>query len=187
MTKANDAAASRGKRTNSRWSSVRVDRSRTRSGMRTIWLLGIASSIPQRDTADPRCPSRKTRWFGRRSTLQPQGLRCRTRQDDRRHHLGSVSSRTETEAPLRGRDELRAAWESQAETVGLRVEPQEVICLGADKVLADAQMVMRGGAARWTSSPPWSGSFTMPDDLVQKVELFETREEAMAAASAPGP
>jgi len=96
-------------------------------------------------------------------------------------------SRTETEAPLQGKEQILAAWKSQTETVGLRVEPQEVICLGADKVLADAQMVMRGRSSEvdLVASVIWL--FTMPDDLVQKVELFETREEAMAAASAPGP
>jgi ketosteroid isomerase-like protein len=45
---------------------------------------------------------------------------------------------------IHGKKELRAIWESQVETVDIRVEPEKLIPAGDDKVIAPTAMVGRG-------------------------------------------
>lgn len=49
-------------------------------------------------------------------------------------------SRTETQLRHRGKEQIRAAWESQVEMLDVRAEPEEFIAVGTDKVVE---------AARW--------------------------------------
>lgn len=95
-------------------------------------------------------------------------------------------SRTETEV-LRGKEELRVAWESQVEAVDLRAEVEEIVAVGDDKVVTQTRMRMRGRGSEidLVESVTWLAA--MSEGLVQSVWMFEAREEAIAAASAPGP
>ena len=96
-------------------------------------------------------------------------------------------SRSEaTEPVVRGKEELRSVWESQAEAVDIRAEPDEFIPVGSDKVVVPTRMVAHGSssAISLTSNVTWVWSFD-GDGLVFKVQAFETREEALAATEAP--
>ena len=69
-------------------------------------------------------------------------------------------SRTESATPaVRGKQELRAVWESQVEAVDLRGEPDEFIPVGDEKVVVTMRLVARGRGSefRWR---PLSSGFT---------------------------
>ena len=92
-------------------------------------------------------------------------------------------SRTESETPVvRGKEEIRAAWESQVEAVDLKAEIEELIDLG-DKVAAVVQMIARGSESEilLTSTVAWLWSFDS-DGLINRVEVFPSLDEAVAAA-----
>jgi ketosteroid isomerase-like protein len=93
-------------------------------------------------------------------------------------------SRAEAATPaVRGKEELRAVWESQVETVDIRAEPEAFIAVG-DKVIVPVQMVARGSGSEITLSTPVTWMYTLDDDagLVTKVEAFESRDDALRAA-----
>ncbi|HEX2128436.1 MAG TPA: nuclear transport factor 2 family protein [Solirubrobacterales bacterium] len=92
-------------------------------------------------------------------------------------------SRPESETPVvRGKDELRATWESQVETVDLRSEVEELIDVG-EKVVALVRMTAHGSGSEisLTSTVAWLWSFDA-DGLINRVEVFPTLDEAIAAA-----
>jgi ketosteroid isomerase-like protein len=96
-------------------------------------------------------------------------------------------SRAETTTPVvRGKAQLRAAWESQVEALDLRVEPDEFIPVGDDKVVVSMRMVAHGSASEisLTETVTWVWTFGA-DGLGASVEAFETREHALKAVGLP--
>jgi ketosteroid isomerase-like protein len=93
-------------------------------------------------------------------------------------------SRTESQTEwVRGRRELRAVWASQVEAVDLRVEPEEFIAVGADKVIVPVRMIARGSSSevRLEASIAWIYTFD-ESGIATRVEVFESRDEALSAA-----
>ena len=92
-------------------------------------------------------------------------------------------SRTETDTPLvRGKEELRGVWESQVEAVDLRLEPEEFIAVGDDKVIVPSRMVAHGSGSEIALSAAVTWMWTLGEDgLAAKVEVFESRAEALEA------
>jgi ketosteroid isomerase-like protein len=93
-------------------------------------------------------------------------------------------SRTEsTVAVVRGKEELRATWESQVEAVDLRGEPEEFIPVGDHKVVVPMRLVARGSGSEIpvTASVTWLCTIGA-DGLCASVEAFEKREDALKAA-----
>jgi ketosteroid isomerase-like protein len=94
-------------------------------------------------------------------------------------------SRAEASTPaVRGKEELRAVWESQVEALDIRVAPEEFIAVG-DKVIVPVQMVARGTGSEimLTTSVTWV--YVFDDGLVTKVEAFESRDQALGVADRP--
>jgi ketosteroid isomerase-like protein len=96
-------------------------------------------------------------------------------------------SRSEAEDPfVRGKEELRATWESQVESVDLRLEPEEFIAAGDDKVIVPSLMVARGSGSKILLSASVTWVWTIDEDgLASKVEAFERPADALRAAGAP--
>jgi ketosteroid isomerase-like protein len=93
-------------------------------------------------------------------------------------------SRTEAETPVvRGKEELRAVWESQVEAVDIRIEPDEFIPVGDNKVVVPSRMVAHGRTSEMSLTAPvvWVWSIDR-DGLVASVEAFESRDGAFEAA-----
>ena len=92
-------------------------------------------------------------------------------------------SRTEAGDPVvRGKQELRAVWESQVEAVDLRLEPEEFIA-GGDKVIVPCMMIAHGSGSEITLSAAVTWVWTVDENgLAAKVEAFDTRAEALRAA-----
>ncbi len=93
-------------------------------------------------------------------------------------------SRTEAETPVvRGKEELRAVWESQVEAVDIRVEPDEFIPVGENKVVVPMQMVAHGRSSEMSLTATVVWVWTVDGDgLVASVEAFDSRAEALEAA-----
>ena len=93
-------------------------------------------------------------------------------------------SRAEADSPVvRGKEELRAVWESQVEAVDIRLEPEEFIAAGDDKVIVPSRMVARGSGSEIGLSAPVTWVYTIDEDgLVAKVEAFESPAAALEAA-----
>ncbi|HKP89909.1 MAG TPA: GNAT family N-acetyltransferase [Thermoleophilaceae bacterium] len=87
------------------------------------------------------------------------------------------------ESPLlRGRDEIRAAWESQVEALDVRVEPRELIPAGEDHVIVSLRMVGHGRGSDMPVSTAATMMWTFGDDgRWARVRLFDGVEEALAA------
>jgi ketosteroid isomerase-like protein len=96
-------------------------------------------------------------------------------------------SRAETDEPVvRGKDELRAVWESQVQAVDLRIEFEELISAGESKVVAPTRMVARGSGSQITLSAAVTWVVTFDSDgLIASVEAFESRADALEAAVRP--
>jgi ketosteroid isomerase-like protein len=92
-------------------------------------------------------------------------------------------SRAEADSPVvRGKEELRAVWESQVEAVDLRLEPEEFIAVGDDKVIVPSRMVARGSGSKIALSAPVTWVWTIDEEgLAAKVEAFENRAAAAEA------
>jgi ketosteroid isomerase-like protein len=92
-------------------------------------------------------------------------------------------SRTEADSPVvRGKKELRAVWESQVEAVDLRLEPEEFIAAGDDKVIVPSRMVARGSGSEIALSAPVTWVWTIDGEgRAAKVEAFESRAAALEA------
>ena len=93
--------------------------------------------------------------------------------------LSRAESQTEW---VRGRRELRAVWKSQVEAVDLRVEPEEFIAVGADKVIVPVRMIARGSGSeiRLQASIAWMWTFDEAG-IATRVEVFESRDKALTA------
>jgi ketosteroid isomerase-like protein len=92
-------------------------------------------------------------------------------------------SRAEADtAEVRGKEELRAVWESQVEAVDIRLEPEEFIAAG-DKVIVPSRMVARGTGSEIALSAPVTWVWTIDaDGLLASVEAFDSRAGAVKAA-----
>jgi ketosteroid isomerase-like protein len=92
-------------------------------------------------------------------------------------------SRAETDsAVVRGKDELRAVWESQVEAVDLRLEPEEFIAAGDDKVVVPSRMEARGSGSEIALSAPVTWVWTLDEEgLAIKVEAFDSLAAALEA------
>jgi ketosteroid isomerase-like protein len=93
-------------------------------------------------------------------------------------------SRAEAPTPaVRGKAELRAAWESQVEAVDLRGEPEEFIPVGDDKVIVPVRMVALGSGSELSLTASLTWVYTFGDDgLCMSVEAFDRREDAFKSA-----
>ena len=96
-------------------------------------------------------------------------------------------SRTESATPaVRGKQELRAVWESQVEAVDLRGEPDEFIPVGDEKVVVTMRLVARGRGSDIPLATAVIWVHTLDEvGACVKVETFGTRDEALKAARAP--
>jgi ketosteroid isomerase-like protein len=92
-------------------------------------------------------------------------------------------SRAEADsAVVRGKDELRAVWESQVEAVDLRLEPEEFIAAGDDKVVVPSRMEARGRGSEIALSAPVTWVWTLDEEgLAIKVEAFDSLAAALEA------
>jgi ketosteroid isomerase-like protein len=88
-----------------------------------------------------------------------------------------------TASVVRGKEELRATWESQVEAVDLRGEPEAFIPVGDDKVVVPMRMVALGSGSEipLTASVTWLYTFS-EDGLCASVEAFDRHEDALKAA-----
>ena len=84
-------------------------------------------------------------------------------------------SRADTDSPVvRGKDELRAVWESQVEAVDIRLEVEELTAEGSRRVVASTRMVARGSDSEITLSAPVTWVFTLDaSGLIASVEIRE--------------
>jgi ketosteroid isomerase-like protein len=96
-------------------------------------------------------------------------------------------SRSEADDPLvRGKEELRAVWESQVEAVDLRLEAEEFIAAGDEKVIVPAVMVARGSGSEIALSAALTWVWTFDEGgLIARVDAFESRAAACRAAGLP--
>ena len=94
-------------------------------------------------------------------------------------------SQAETDL-LRGKEQIRAAWESQISAVDLRAEPVEFIPVGDDKIVVPMRMVAHGSRSEipLQASVVWVWTFDS-DGLSTRVEAFDSREDALKAAGLP--
>ena len=96
-------------------------------------------------------------------------------------------SRAETDSPVvRGKDELREVWESQVQAVDIRMEAEEVISAGENKVVAPTRMVARGSGSEitLTATVTWVYTFDA-SGLIASVEAFESPVDAFEAIARP--
>ena len=90
----------------------------------------------------------------------------------------------QTETPLlRGKAAIRAAWTSQVENLDLKVEPHELEPVGELGVIVTADLVAHGVGSKIHLTRPivWLWTFN-EEGLGKSIEVFDSREEAMAAA-----
>ncbi len=91
-------------------------------------------------------------------------------------------SRAETDL-LRGRQQIREAFEAQIEAMDLRVEPQAFISVGEDTVIVPTELTTHGSASEMdlTASVTWL--VVMDEEgLVVTARSFDSPEEALEAA-----
>jgi ketosteroid isomerase-like protein len=95
-------------------------------------------------------------------------------------------ARAETSLPLRGKEQVRSAWESQVEAIDLRIEPVEFIPVGDDKVVVQLRLVAHGRSSKLSLTHSVTLVYTSNSDgLAAGVKVFESREDALKAAEAP--
>jgi ketosteroid isomerase-like protein len=95
-------------------------------------------------------------------------------------------ARAETSLPLRGKEQIRAAWESQVEALDLRLETVEFVPVGDDKVVVQARMFAHGRSSELSLTHSVTLALTINSDgLAARVEIFESREDVLKAGGAP--
>ena len=98
----------------------------------------------------------------------------------------SFLSQTQGEV-LGSKEEIRAAWESQVDVLDLRAEPEEYIPVGDDKVVVPIRMVACGRGSEMSLAASIVWVWTLGDDgRGTCVEVFDTRESALAASGLAG-
>jgi|SoiMethySBSTD1v2_1073268.scaffolds.fasta_scaffold1966752_2 ketosteroid isomerase-like protein len=90
---------------------------------------------------------------------------------------------SETETPLlRGKEQVRAAWEAQVVMMDVRVETEELIPVGEHKVVACFRLIAQGHGSGMPLDAPVIWVFTSGDDrLTTSVERYDSRDEALEA------
>jgi ketosteroid isomerase-like protein len=84
---------------------------------------------------------------------------------------------------LRGKAQVKAAWESQVELLDLRVEPREFIAVDANNVVVTAQLVVKGKGSGMPLTRSIALVYTFgTDGLITSVDTHDSREEALEAA-----
>jgi ketosteroid isomerase-like protein len=90
-------------------------------------------------------------------------------------------AQTET-ALLRGRAQVKAAWESQVELLDLRIEPQEFIPVD-DKVVVTGHLSARGKRSEMSLTRAFALVSTFgAAGLVTSIVTYDSRDEALEAA-----
>lgn len=90
-----------------------------------------------------------------------------------------------TEVPLlRGKEEIRAAWESQVETLDLRIDPEEFVPAGDDGVAVPLRLVGHGRGSSMAVSESVTLVWTFDaDGRMRRVESFDSLGDAVDAAA----
>ena len=92
-------------------------------------------------------------------------------------------SRTETDSPVvSGKVELREVWESQVQAVDIRIEVEEIISAGENRVVTPARMVAQGSGSKikLSAAVTWVWTFDA-SGLIASVEAFGSPGEAFEA------
>ena len=96
-------------------------------------------------------------------------------------------SRAETDSPVvSGKVELREVWESQVQAVDIRIEVEEIISAGENRVVMPARMVAQGSGSKikLSAAVTWVWTFDA-SGLIASVEAFENPADAFEAIAPP--
>ena len=85
-------------------------------------------------------------------------------------------------ALLRGKDEIRAAWSRQVESLDVKVEVNELIPVGDSHVVAVARWAGRGAGSGAPVETTAAQLVTIRDGKAIRTETFGSKDEALAAA-----
>ena len=83
---------------------------------------------------------------------------------------------------LRGKDEVRAAWERQTEALDLRIDILELKPLDESRVLAVARWSGRGSSSGAPVDETSAQVFTVEGGTIRSVETYANKAEALEAA-----
>jgi ketosteroid isomerase-like protein len=83
---------------------------------------------------------------------------------------------------LRGKQEIRAAWERQIETLDVHIDLVELTPLDATRVLAVGKWRGRGSESGAPVEQTAVQVFTVEDGRLRSVETYASRDEALGAA-----
>ena len=86
---------------------------------------------------------------------------------------------------LKGKQAVRAAWESQTEALDIHIDVRELTALDDTRVLALATWIGRGSESGVRVERQHAQVFTVVDGRVRSVETFSSRAEALEAAARP--
>ena len=116
--------------------------------------------------------------------IQPPRLRFGTRPPAGRCDVGAVFlARRPTRRWFEGRRNCEPSWESQVDAVDIRMEPDEFISVGNNKVVVPSRMVAHGRSSEISLTATVVWVFTIDSDgLVTSAEAFDSRDEALKAA-----
>ena len=84
---------------------------------------------------------------------------------------------------LRGKQEVRAAWERQLEVLDIRIEILELIELDEDRVLAVAKWTGEGSASGIHTEQIAAQIATIEDGKLRSVESYPSRQAAIDSVS----
>ena len=82
---------------------------------------------------------------------------------------------------LRGKEEVRAAWERQTEALDLRIDILELRPLDESRVLAVARWIGRGSSSGAPVDETGAQVFTVEDGTIRSVETYANKAEAREA------
>jgi ketosteroid isomerase-like protein len=87
------------------------------------------------------------------------------------------------ERPRSGRADMRAYWEEMWDiSDGLRIEPVEVLDVGGDRYVVVVKYGQRGKRSGARVEQGLACLYTLRDGLVGRLDLFPSRDAALAAA-----
>ena len=82
-----------------------------------------------------------------------------------------------------GRDAIRVLYEENRRTLaGYRLDPEEIVDLGPDQVLAVVRLGGAGPVSNIALRDPMAFLITIKDGQVRRQQTFRNKEEALAAA-----
>jgi ketosteroid isomerase-like protein len=82
---------------------------------------------------------------------------------------------------LRGKDEVRAAWERQIEALDLRIDLSELVPLDENRVLAVGRWRGRGSESGAPVEQTAAQVFTVEGGRLRSVDTYATKNEALEA------